>query len=47
MKKLQAKINIRFVAAMLVTAAVVGVSALASIHSKPKLLGSFLEEYSD
>ena len=35
MKKLQAKITIRFVAATLVTAAVVGVSALAMQASTP------------
>jgi hypothetical protein len=35
MKKLQAKITKRFVAAMLVTAAVVGVSALAMQASTP------------
>ena len=35
MKKLKAKITIRFVAAMLVTAAVVGVSALAMQASTP------------
>ena len=49
MKKLQAQINKRLVAAMLVTVAVIGLSALA-MHAPTQNQnshGSFLEEYSN